>query len=181
MVFHDRWSPPRIRLTTDFRGLRSRLQGKEVVLVTRSPCGTQREAGFFRGFRLSNLPSTPQISTFRRTNVSQDGQWKSVVGVDMKSLHLFTSEPIAIFAFLQKCRRDFDILRIHEGSAMWVLTQFMRDSARATLQIRMAREVLKTPRSLTTYCQVINNLLSTYAADDIVSQAESKVPRCAQT
>lgn len=40
---------------------------------------------------------------------------------------------------------------------------------------------LESPASLTTYCQVINYLLGTYASDEIVATAEADVTRSART
>lgn len=45
---------------------------------------------------------------------------------------------------------------------------------------RMTRRGIKTPGSLTTYSLIINHLMSTYSADEVLSKAEEDVTRCVQ-
>lgn len=61
-----------------------------------------------------------------------------------------------------------------------MLPKYLRDPARAKLQSRMSPQGYKAPGSLTTCCQLINNLLGTYASDEIVAMAEADVTKCVQ-
>lgn len=98
------------------------------------------------------------------------GKWKTDLDVVMKNCQFYPADPIAIHTFIQTFKRELEVLRIHEGATMWFLTPFLRDPVTATLQSRIAKEGGKESGILTTYLQVVNNLLGTYAADDIISE-----------
>lgn len=72
------------------------------------------------------------------------------------------------------------MLRIHEGTAEWLLPSHLREPPRATSQSRITRRGRKTPVSLTNYSQIINHLLSTYAAEEVLAQAEADLTRLFQ-
>lgn len=86
-----------------------------------------------------------------------------------ENLEFLFAEYIAILTFHQTFKRECNVLRIHAGVAMWLLKPLLGYLARATIQMCMAREGYKAPRSLTTYLQVERNLLGTYGSDEIVT------------
>lgn len=145
------------------------------VAVLRSVSPAFGEAVDYRTYRLRLRSPLYDGCVARRM-----GKWQKDLDVAMKSRYFTPAEAITILPFLQTFKRECDVLRIHEGAAMWLLPTYLRDPAKATLQSRMARRGTKAPGSLTTYSQVINNLLGTYAADDIVAMAEAEVTRCVQ-
>lgn len=62
-----------------------------------------------------------------------------------------------------------------------VADPFLRDPGRSKLQNIMSGEGAKRSGSLTTYAQVINTLLGTYASNGIVSKAEAELKICVET
>lgn len=109
------------------------------------------------------------------------GNWKNSLHVAMKSRNFNASDLATMLTFLQTFKRECDIIPSHESAAVLLLPSYPREPTSTTFQSRINFQGSKDPRSLRTYCQVINQLMGTYASDDIVSIAESDVTRCAQT
>lgn len=61
---------------------------------------------------------------------------------------------------------------------MWLLQHFMKDPSKAALTHRMCTTENDDPQkegNMTTYCQVVNHRLVTYATDEIIAEAEAKI------
>jgi len=102
--------------------------------------------------------------------------------MEMKQFH--PTDPVAILSYLANFKTACDALGIHEGAAMWLIKAFMREPARSTLMMR-----LSTPETageskegkLTTYSDVVNYLLHTYASDDVIAETEAGLRQFVQT
>lgn len=88
--------------------------------------------------------------------------------------------PISILAFLKKFRDACDCVDIHEGVDTWLVSSFMNSptslSLEAQLSLRKIRATVLHDESISTYAEVVNYLLRTYATNGIIIQAikESK-------
>lgn len=88
-------------------------------------------------------------------------------------------DPISIIAFLSAFKPACDTNGMHKGADMWLLHFFMKKQAAAALKLRIAL----LPRScrrrkegaLTTYWEVVNYLLDTYATDDVVAKTHARM------
>lgn len=73
---------------------------------------------------------------------------------------------------------------IHEGAAMWVLFFFMMKPVAAALNAIVSLPSKSCRRqkegNLTSYCEVVNNLLETYATDDVIVETEAEIMRYQQ-
>lgn len=102
--------------------------------------------------------------------------------VQLESQMLDGSDTGSILGFLPVFQMNCDTNRIHECAAMW-LFHFSRKTRRSPPQ-RTYLSVQLEPRSqkgkLTSYCEVVNFLLTTYATDDIIAAANMDIMKFEQ-
>jgi len=84
------------------------------------------------------------------------------------------SNGIGVLSFLSNFKRACDSIALHEGLAMWLIPHFVKGSTSQSLHSRITASPpdVANPGKLTTYCQVVQYLLRTYATDDRISEAE---------
>lgn len=145
------------------------------VPVLRSVSPAFKEAVDYRFYRLKLTSSQYSDKVARRM-----AKWQKAVDVQMATKKFQPSDPITILPFLRDFKRECDVNRIHEGAAMWLIAKYLNEPAKAQLTSRMTRKGSHASGSLSTYCQVVNNLLRSYAPDDVVAAAECEVTRCVQ-
>ena len=67
---------------------------------------------------------------------------------------------------------------MHEGAALWLIPRFMTGQAQHALNTRLAPSAHSSSAGkLTTYCQVIQYLLQTYASDEEIARADAEIKR----
>lgn len=110
-------------------------------------------------------------------------RWITGAEVEMRTRLFNGSDPITILTFLSSFRSSCDSIGVHEGAALWLFQYFLRDPAKASLTARLGRPHERGSKAgkLTSYCQVVNHLLRTFATDDIIAEAEADLTRCVQT
>ena len=109
----------------------------------------------------------------------------------LKSMNFDGSRPIAILNFLAEFRRSCDTNRVHEGAAFHLFSNFIRGTAIEDLRHNLTGpghneisgdgsdvegDVEAAPSvlgRLTSYCEVVQYLLFTYATDDVIAEAHS--------
>lgn len=98
--------------------------------------------------------------------------------VQMKSHTFDAAEQKTPLSFLDS-KMAYDTNGVHEGAAMWLFHLFMKKFASAILNactcLKPRKKRRLAERILTTYCKVVNCLLSTYATDDVESDANAKM------
>lgn len=103
--------------------------------------------------------------------------------VQMKSCVFKRSDPISVLIFLEKFKSACITNSIHEGASKWMFPYFFNKPAKAALSYRKTTQNLGQTHfedKLTTYCQVVNYMLKTYAADDIGAKREADINRFKQ-
>lgn len=60
---------------------------------------------------------------------------------------------------------------IQEGDALWVVSKYLNEPAKATMTSRMTLKGTQASGSPTAYCQVISDLLRSYRPNDVVAVA----------
>lgn len=89
-----------------------------------------------------------------------------------------SSDPIRTLSFLQRFSLAFDTTRGHEGASLCRLPQFLRGFARDNIQLRLwigAQGSSDRSPSWSNYFLVWENLLRTFASNDILSAKQSDV------
>lgn len=87
------------------------------------------------------------------------------------------SAPISVFFFLYNFKAAWDRNGLHEDGAIWLFQRFMKYPAKAGLahSICATKEVSsQKKKTLTTYCQLVNYLLSPYATDDVIAEIKGE-------
>lgn len=104
-------------------------------------------------------------------------KWARRMNVQMKSACFRPSDPISVLSFLHNFKMACDSNGIHEGAAMWLFQYFIKEPAKAPLMHRVCLTDKDSQQKgkLTTYCQVVNYLLVTYATDDEIAKAEAGI------
>lgn len=95
----------------------------------------------------------------------------------MKTSLFKPSRPISVLSVLDKLKTACDNNSIHKDAATWLFPHFVTEPAKAALPHRMTADKRNHQQGdkLTTYCQVINYLLETFATDNIIAEAESDI------
>lgn len=117
----------RLRLTVGLRKTdieyeeRQKAPTEREVRVIRSVSPAFAEVLDYRAYRLRLKSSLYDGRVARRI-----GKWQKDLDVAMKSQYFQPSEPITILPFLQTFKWECDVLRIHEGAAMWLLSPYLK-------------------------------------------------------
>lgn len=90
-------------------------------------------------------------------------------------------DPISKLAFLKECRDACDSIGIYKGVATWMVWYFMKKSALTLLKAPLApkkiRAIGQHDELLSSYVEVVNYLLTTYATDKtiprVIKESES--------
>lgn len=92
--------------------------------------------------------------------------------------------PISILSFLSSFELECDTNGVYEGASFWLLYFFMRLPAAAALNARIALR-LKSPERQTEgtirlHFKAINNLLKSYAKDDMITETDADMKQFTQ-
>ena len=134
-----------------------------------------RAAVDYRNYRLSN---TDPMFTSRSMHKSR----KYLESMSKRIQPTFTGQdPVAVLRFVSQLANACDAENIAEGDAMWLFTEFMSPDAAKRLSSRLgsARFGNKvTPNDkhhLQTYIAVVRHLINTYATDEALQNAFSRL------
>ena len=102
--------------------------------------------------------------------------------------HTFDGKyPIRILDFLASFRRACDGMGVHEGAALFLFAYFLKGIPENDLVNRIQSDPGKNPTHrtrrediLTSYCQVVNYLLRTYADNQTISNTNAEIVRLTQ-
>lgn len=103
--------------------------------------------------------------------------------VQMKSCFLKPLDPTFVLSFLQKFKSACDSNGVYEEAAMWLFPYFLKELAKAALSNYMMTQNSGQTHfegKLTTYCQVVNYMLETYTADNVIVEIEPDINRFKQ-
>lgn len=177
-----RLSPPRSGSDSDSsRGRRRKdRRSKEDLPKTIRPVNNRfRDALDFRTYRL--VDTSPKYDDRVAKRVAK---WAKRLQVQMKTNIFDSFDPISIISFLSAFKLACDTNGVHEGAAMWLLHFFMKKPAAAALNSRISLPSKSHRRhkegTLTTYCEVVNYLLETYATDDVIAETDAEILRFTQ-
>ena len=99
--------------------------------------------------------------------------------VQMKSHTFSGQDPIAILGFLARFKRVCDHNGVSQGAAVWCFQFYLTGQAHALLQSRLIGNTMAVDSEqrdmLESYEEVFNFLLRTYATDEIIAEAYTKV------
>lgn len=98
--------------------------------------------------------------------------------VPMKTANFKPSDPISLLPFLQNFKTACNSNGIHEEAAIKLFQHFMKDPAKSALVHSVCDTKEDDPQQdgkLTTHCQVVHYLLTTYATDDLIAEAEADI------
>lgn len=121
---------------------------------------------------------TPQAQKYNGHIYGNISKWAKRMEVGVKSSIFKPADPIYIAAFRHIFKTACDSNGIHEEAAIWLFPHFMKEMAKAALSYRKSSSKdnnTQKKRTLTTYCQVINFPLETYAADEVTAKAERNI------
>lgn len=93
-------------------------------------------------------------------------------------------DPIPILSFLHSFKTTCDSNGIHEEAAMGLFQNFMNDRAKVAFAHPVCtteNDDLQSERKLTTFCQVVNYLLATYAIEKVIAKEGAKITNFKQT
>ena len=134
----------------------------------------------FRKYRLKNRSGRydPKIAK----TVTKVGK---LMSLQMKGASFSGDDPITVLRFLSRFRGACDQNGLHEGAALWCFQFFLTGSALARVQSRLLGEsgAVDGHRDevLSSYPEVVNYLLRTYATDEIIAEAYSEVTNYIQS
>ena len=136
----------------------------------------------FRTYRLRL-----QDQTFSGTHGRTIPSFKKKMTAEMES-HIFDGkDSIKILDFLAAFRRACDGMGVHEGAAVFLFTYFMTGNPAADLSSRIesnpgnfAFHQSRKEDVLTSYCQIVNYLLRTYADNQTISRTNGEIIRLTQ-
>lgn len=100
--------------------------------------------------------------------------------VQIKSQIFDHAGPISIHRFLPALKTTCDADIIHEGAAMWLFQHFVNKTTEATISAKTTsidKKLRGKDGQVTSYEMVVNNLLRTYATDEIVSYNDTNINR----
>lgn len=104
---------------------------------------------------------------------------RKLMSLQMKGASLSGDDLIMVLRFLSRFRGAYDQKILHEGAALWFFQFFLTGSALARVQSRLSGEsgAVDEHRDelLSSYPEVVNYMLRTYATDDIIAEAYSEV------
>lgn len=92
----------------------------------------------------------------------------------MRNEYFDTHDPISVLGFFKTFKITCDSNKVHEGTAMWTLPNFLKKLVGYTFtsRIRAPSHSNRTvDKKLTSYLAVVNHLLETYATEDIIAEA----------
>lgn len=110
-------------------------------------------------------------------------KWSKPFTVHMKSQTFDVTKLITILTFHNNFKLAGNSNEVHEGAAMWLSHLFIKILAGAVVNdctcLKLKRKRLQAKRTIRTYFQVVNYLLFTYVADDVVAEtgAEMTTPK----
>ena len=97
----------------------------------------------------------------------------------MKTHTFGGQDPIAVLRFLARFNLACDHNGVSEGAAVWCFQFYLTGQAHALLQSRLHVNTMAADGEqrelLDTYTEVVNFLLSTYATDEVISEAVGDV------
>ena len=135
-----------------------------------------RRALDYKTYRLLN--TSPICSNYTYTRITR---FEKDLRVQMQAKTFDGKDPIRILSFLHSFQNAADTNGLHEGAAMWLIVRFMSGPAHHALNARLAPAIqAASAGKLTTYCQVIQYLLQTYASDEEIARVDAEVKRFVQ-
>ena len=105
--------------------------------------------------------------------------------VQMGDLTFNGKDPITVLPFLAKFKEACDKNRINEGMAVYCFKKFLSGAPQHLVASRLVGESMATDAQqtdmLTSYSEVVNFLLHTYATEDAMLEAVQDVENCRQS
>lgn len=101
----------------------------------------------------------------------------------MKTSILDPSNPISIINFLVTSKQACDSNGIHEGATVWLVKHFVNKSTVASLAPRVflnSNLSCKREGMLSSWKEVVNHLLETYATDDVIVETKTDLQKSNQ-
>lgn len=98
--------------------------------------------------------------------------------VKMRSVVFEPSSPISILLYLHNFKTACNCNEIQESAAMWLIQHFMEGPAKVALAHRrpaIENDGPQTEERLTTYCQVVDDLLGTTKTVHVIPEAKAKM------
>ena len=101
---------------------------------------------------------------------------RKVIDVQMSGVTFTGSDPIAILGFLTQFRNACNHNGVSEGKAVWLSQHYLAGRALNLIQSRMTGTFLVVDdgghkEALSTYCEVVNYLLRTFATNELIATA----------
>lgn len=87
-------------------------------------------------------------------------------------------DALSTLSFLHTSKKECNWNGIHEGPLKWPFPYFVKDTVKPlSLILCLSRKTIihKKKKKLSTYRQVVTELLATYAADDVIVKAEAEI------
>lgn len=150
----------------------SRLRNDDapVLTVIRPVLDSFREALDYRTYRLRK-----RSQHFNGHVASNVAKFVKRLRSQLKETEFDESDPISVLAFLKEFRDACDSIGVHEGVAMWLFPHFMKKPASSSLSARLSSRKSKSSglhdERLSSYVEVVNFMLATYATDDVIARA----------
>ena len=140
-----------------------------------------RKALDYRTYRLSD-----RSQHYDRVVAKKVAKMAKMMEVQLRSHFFDATDPISILAFLPQFKTACDTNGVHEGAETWLFQFFIKSPAKAALVARIRapnKAKAKHGRKdgiLTSYVQVVNYLLRSYATDEVIDREDTKLHRFSQ-
>ena len=107
------------------------------------------------------------------------------MSLQMKGVTFSGDHPIAVLNFLSRFTAACNQNSVHEGAALWCFQFFMTGTAMAKVQTRIVGESrvadARGDEVLSSYPEVVNYLLRTYATNEVIAEAYAEVTNFLQS
>lgn len=142
------------------------------------------KTNFAAAMNFSNYQLRPQLQRHDGKISAKISNWARRMDAQMRSATFHPSDLISILSFLHYFKMACDSSRSNEEAAMWLLSYFMKDPAKAALSYQLYAaqdDDSQLEGKLTTHYKAIDYLLETYAADDVIAEFEAEITGFGQT
>ena len=134
----------------------------------------------YKSYRLQNRTDTYTSATSSRVT-----KLEKKLKIQMGSHTFSGKDPITVLAFLARFRDACDKNDVAAGIAVWCFQYFLTGSARHLVASRLVGRTMATDADqedmLSTYDEVVNFLLHTYATEEEMIEAAEDVEHCIQS
>ena len=167
------------------RGRRHGTSRTQRLRVIRPMNDLFRRAVNYRSYLLRDPGPESTRDVRRELSETNMGRMQKKLITPMKDRTFSGDDPITVLGFLAHYKDACNLNDISEPVAYWMIQNFLEGRALALVQTRMSGLTMSVDSDrgemLTTYPEVVNFLLQTYATDDVIAEAVTDVENLKQS